>query len=79
MELNEAMNDHVDLEWIIEDKPTAKKYIRIYEEDNTMIASFKITDYLKGGAPDDSSNISIDINQSTSISAWSSQKSSAAA
>ena len=40
---------------MVDEKPAAKKYIRVYEEDDTTMASFKITDYVKGGAVDDSS------------------------
>ena len=54
---------------MIDNKPTVKKYIRIYEEDNTIMVSFKITDYVKGSVVNDSSNISMDISQSTLISA----------
>ena len=59
---------------MIDEKPATKKYVRIYEEDDTTMASFKKIDYMKGGAIDDSLNVSIDIDQPTSTSAQSSQR-----
>ena len=33
---------------IKEDKPTTKKRVRIYKEDNVMMALYKISDYVAG-------------------------------
>ena len=33
---------------IEEEKPSTKKHIRIYEEDNATIASYKTSDYVAG-------------------------------
>ena len=46
LELNEAINDDVDLEWMIKEKPAAKKRVRIYKENDVTIASYKTTDYV---------------------------------
>ena len=54
---------------MIDEKLAAKKRVRIYEEDDTTMASFKTIGYVKGRAVNDSSNVSIDIDQPTSISA----------
>ena len=42
---------------------TAKKCLRICEEDNVTIVLFKIIDCTKGRAINNSSNASIDTNQ----------------
>ena len=47
LELNEAINNDIDLEWMIKEKLAAKKRVRIYEEDDATIASYKTTDYIK--------------------------------
>ena len=47
---------------MIDDKLVVKKHIRIYEEDNATMTLFKIADYVKGRAIDDSSNMSMDID-----------------
>ena len=62
---------------MIDNKPAVKKHIRIYEEDNTTITSFKTIDYAKDRAIDDSLNEGIDVNQSTFTSTQGSQKPSA--
>ena len=48
---------------IEEDKTSTKKWVRIYEEDNTTIASYKTLDYVTGGKLVDSVE-EIDIKQS---------------
>ena len=63
LDLNEKINKTVDLEWMIDEKLAAKKCVKIYKEEDTTIASFKTIDYIKGRAVDDSSNMSMDINE----------------
>ena len=46
LELNEAIKDDVDLEQITKEKPTAKKRVRIYEEDDATMASYNTSDYV---------------------------------
>ena len=53
---------------MIDEKLATKKCIRVYEEDDATMESFKIIDYVKGGAIDDSSQVSIDVDQPTSTS-----------
>ena len=67
--MNEAINNIVDLEWIIDKKRAKKKHVRIYKEDDATMASFKIIDYVKGRAIDNSLNISMNVDQPTSTSA----------
>ena len=38
---------------IEEDKPTAKKRVRIYEEDDIMIVLYKTSDYIVWGGYED--------------------------
>ena len=47
---------------MIEEKLAAKKRLRVYEENNITMVSYKITDYIKGAKIDDSLHNSIDIN-----------------
>ena len=48
LELNEAINNAVDLEWMIEDKPISKKRARICKENDTTITSCKTAYYVAG-------------------------------
>ena len=49
IKLNKAINNDIDLEWIIkEDKPSTKKRVQIYEEDNATIVFYKTSDYVVG-------------------------------
>ena len=54
LELNEKINDNVDLQRMIEDKPKAKKLVRICDEDNASITSYNTTDYVTRMKGDDS-------------------------
>ena len=51
-----------------EEKSAAKKRVHIYKEDDTTIALFKTSDYITGTVNNTSSNSSIDIDCSISIS-----------
>ena len=47
---------------MIDKKPAAKKHVRVYEEDDATMASFKTTDYIKGEAIDNSSQVSMNVD-----------------
>ena len=58
------MNNDIDLEWMIkEDKPSTKKRVWIYKEDDATMASYKTSDYVAGAKSVESVE-EIDINQS---------------
>ena len=59
---------------MIEDEHEAKKRVRIYEEDNSTITSYKTNGYVSGIKDEDSYNESMDIGHSTSESARGYQK-----
>ena len=67
LELYNAINDIVDLEWMEEaDQPSIKTRIQVYEQDKASMTSFKITDYI---ASRDESVDSMDINNPSEYSA----------
>lgn len=48
LELNEALQDDIDLEWMLEeDKLSTRKQVKFYEQYDTSIASFKTMDHIK--------------------------------
>ena len=53
---------------MIEDKPVAKKWVRIYEEDDATISSWETTDYVTDVEGDDSWNKIMIINTYASMS-----------
>ena len=47
LELNEAIQDDIDLEWILEeDQLSTRKRVKFYEQDDISMASLKIIDYV---------------------------------
>ena len=74
LELNEAINDDVDLKWIIEEKLAAKKRVRIYKEDNVTMASYKTIDYINNSQQESNSQDGMESDQLYVSSAWGSEK-----
>ena len=48
---------------MIEEKPAAKKRVRIYKEDDTTIASYKTTDYIRNSQQEETSMNSMEVDQ----------------
>ena len=74
MELNKAINDDIDLEWIIEEeKPSTKKHVGIYGEDNATMVFYKTSNYVAGAKSSELVEI-MKVNQLTVKSSQSSQQ-----
>ena len=63
LELYNAINDTIDLEWIEEEEQSSnKKRVWVYKQDDTSMTSFKTLDYVLGSAE---SIDSMEINNSS--------------
>ena len=53
LELHNTINDIADVEWMEDvELLSTKKQVRVYEQDDTSIKSFKTTDYINGAESD---------------------------